>query len=552
MKKIQKHQNKSLKRKFWTLLLCVFIICFVFVAVSSAETAQQKYNQLLDDPRLKGKIGIIQDGNRQRLTISLNDLLYLILNRSLDLQLRKLIDEASRTTLVSAQERNHPVVTTSLIQAKTAAKLSTNFTGDDFTFMVKNPYLQTTETDSTTIFTNWSKKNDSGIIISSTLLRTVSQTKLHTIQEKGDDLTGGEPTDNPLETASLNAKVSIPLFQDWGEVNDLPVRRAEVALEQSKLTTVTQSLSLLETVAKTYWNLVRIGENIRILEEAVKLSELLLKETQARVEVGLLQHTDLKEVSTQLATNLQALLSARIQEQEIEDQVRTYLNLETSQIGFKPSDSPQIHNNQYEFTFLLQKTYKHNNELQALEYALKANRYDLDEALNRDKTNLDVEVEYKLKGFGESLADAFQNFGKTPYHDYQIGVNWVVPLFDKVTPQVIMKRKIEKSQLELRIKNKKLQLNVRLQTIFRNLNFALDEQKTAELSLSLAKDLLEKEVEKLKIGKSTSYNVSLAQQRYTRAKFNEIVVRVRYEQNFISLLTLTREIFDYFELSEPL
>ena len=104
---------------------------------------------------------------------------------------------------------------------------------------------------------------------------------------------------------------------------------------------------------------------------------------------------------------------------------------------------------------------------------------------------------------------------------------------------------------QLRIKNKKLQLSVRLQTIFRNLKFALDEQKTAELSLSLAKDLLENEVEKLKIGKSTSYNVSLAQQRYTQAKFKEIVVRVRHEQNFISLLTLTREIFSYFKLSEP-
>ena len=174
---------------------------------------------------------------------------------------------------------------------------------------------------------------DSGITVSSTLLRTASQSKLHIIQEQGDDFTGGEATDDPLETTSLNAKVSIPLFQDWGAVNDLPVRRAEVALEQSKLGTISQSLTLLEAVAKTYWNLVRITENIHILEDAVKLSQRLLKETETRVEVGLLQYTDLKEVSTQLATNQQQLLSTRIQEQEIEDQLRTFLNMESSQLG---------------------------------------------------------------------------------------------------------------------------------------------------------------------------------------------------------------------------
>ena len=253
-----------------------------------------------------------------------------------------------------------------------------------------------------------------------------------------------------------------------------------------------------------------------------------------------------------MAANLQELLSTRIKEQEIEDQLRTFINLKTGQIGFLPSDSPQIHEEKYEHSSLLQKIFQGNSELLGLENSLRANRYDLVEALNRDKTNLDVEVEYKLKGYGVSVSEAFQGFGKSQFHDYEIGLNWVVPLFDKATPQSILKRKIETNQLELRIRNKKLQLSVKLQTILRNLSFALEEQKTAVMSLNLAKDLLEKEVEKLKIGKSTSYNVSLAQQRYTRAKFNEIVVRVRNEQNFISLLTLTGEIFSYFKLSEHL
>ena len=540
--------------RYQILTLLIVMICGVCHISFGADNKELGLD-FLNDPRLKGKIELIRDGERQRLQISLSELLYLTLNRSLDLKLRELVEEATEAQLITAQERNIHVLTTSIRQAKNASQYSTNFTGEDLafgSFGPKSPYLSTTETDSTTVYANWSKKTDSGITLSSTLLRTVSQSKRHKIAEQGEELIVGDPLDDPLEMASLNAKVSIPLFQDWGEVNELTVRRAEVAVEQSKLTTTSQLLNLLESVSRTYWNLVRITENIRILEEAVKLSEQLLKETQARVEVGLLQQTDLKEVNTQLAANLQELLSTRIKEQEIEDQLRTFINLKTGQIGFLPSDSPQIHEEKYEHSSLLQKIFQGNSELLGLENSLRANRYDLVEALNRDKTNLDVEVEYKLKGYGVSVSEAFQGFGKSQFHDYEIGLNWVVPLFDKATPQSILKRKIETNQLELRIRNKKLQLSVKLQTILRNLSFALEEQKTAVMSLNLAKDLLEKEVEKLKIGKSTSYNVSLAQQRYTRAKFNEIVVRVRNEQNFISLLTLTGEIFSYFKLSEHL
>ncbi len=416
--------------------------------------------------------------------------------RSLDLQVRKMVEEAALSQLASAQERNFPVLSTSLIQNKNISPAGSNLSGGNTTNGQPAPYLSTTETDSTTLYASWIKRNDLGMKFSSTLQRTVSQNRLNTMQDKGEALESGEATDNPLETTSLNAAVSIPIFQDWGEINNLPVRRAELALENSKLTTTTQTYTLLETIAKTYWNLVKVEENILILEEAVKLSEQLLKETQARVDVGLLQQTDLKEVSTQLASNSHDLLSTKILQQDIEDQLRTYLNMEQYPIGFKPTDVPRIHWGQYAIGFkptdvpridwsrygyaaLLQKAYQNNVEIQLLESSLKSNRFDLVEALNSDKTNLDLEMQYRLNGFGGSTTEALQGFSNTPSHDYQISVSWVVPLFDKVTPQTILRRKIEKSQLELRVRNQKMQLGVRLQTIFRNLKFSLDEAKTA-------------------------------------------------------------------------
>ena len=174
----------------------------------------------------------------------------------------------------------------------------------------------------------------------------------------------------------------------------------------------------------------------------------------------------------------------------------------------------------------------------------------MEEALNADKTNLDFDISYSLSGYGRSTTEALQASSQSPLQGYQLGLSVTVPLFNQATNQTILKRQAEKSQLELQFRDKKQQLSISLQTILRNIRFGLEEEKTAQLSMNLAKDLLDKEIEKLKLGKSTSFTVSQAQKQFTDAKLNEILVRVRNEQNYISLIALTGEIYTTFDLQD--
>ena len=110
------------------------------------------------------------------------------------------------------------------------------------------------------------------------------------------------------------------------------------------------------------------------------------------------------------------------------------------------------------------------------------------------------------------------------------------------------KRLASVSKVNLAFSIIKSQLSITLQTIIRNLRFGREEVKNAILSRDLAKELMEKETEKMKIGKSTAYNVSQAQQKYTNAKNNEVLARVKNEQNYVSLLSLTGDIYTVYEL----
>lgn len=535
-----------------SLVICLTAIFFVFgfsvsVPAQNSVLGEADLEKLRQEvPTLSKDVKFTTEQGRQMLEFSLKDVLHLMLYRNTTIQSSKFGEAAANAQLIVASQFDKPVLTATIQQATTASVSGTDLADASTT----SPYLTSLNRSSTALVSTLSKKNTLGMKFSASVQRTVTQSKRYSMSEEGGSLEGGTPTDDPLETTVLSAGVSIPLFQDWGDVNNLPIRRGEIGVDRSRLTTQQSTVGLLESAAKTYWNLVGVRENIKTLKEAVKLSQTLVNETGARVEIGVLNLTDLKESQTQLASNQQKLLSAIIQEQEIDDQIRSTLNLGSQAIGFKPIDVPAIHREDLDYSQKLNKIFRFHPDLKSLEFSLKSNAFDMEEALNADKTNLDLDISYSLSGYGRSTTEAFQASSQAPLQGYQLGLSITVPLFNKSTNQTILKRQAEKSQFELRILDKKQQLSINLQTILRNIRFGLEEEKTAMLSVNLAKDLLEKEIEKLKLGKSTSFTVSQAQQKHTDAKLNEILVRVRNEQNYISLIALTGEIYTSYDLPE--
>jgi len=526
----------------FTALICLSTP--LFGADKSETSILQQLQE--EEPELFERVNLVNENNRELLEVSLRDVLLMVLKRSITIEAERLGEKAAEVGLAASHAIYQTQLTTSAMQSKTSGATAT-LSNDT----AATNYISSTSTDATVLSATVSKKNSLGITFSSTLQSQKTQTSTYGIEDEGDPISEGGTSD-PFDKTSLSASVSLPIFQDWGDVNDLPIRRSELLVNQSKVTTHSTGISLLESVSKTYWTLVGVQENIRTLKDAVDLSEKLVKETKARVDVGVLNPTDLKEAETQLASNKKSLLTKRIEEKEIEDQIRVALNLGIIPYGFKPADLPRIHGEDFAFKTLLEKAYKNSNTLKNLNISLQSNQYDLEEALNSDKTNLDLSLSYTMNGYGATSTESTQALSNQEYQGYSVGLSWNVPLFDKTADQTIMKRQIERNKLELQISDTKSQIYINLQTILRNLKFGIEEKKTAQLSVNLAMDLLDKEMEKLKIGKSTSYNVSQAQQKYTDAKLGETLVRISNERNFISLLVLTGDIFQYYNLPDSI
>ncbi|MCZ6556944.1 MAG: TolC family protein [SAR324 cluster bacterium] len=496
--------------------------------------------QQLED--LLSRFKIVEEGDRRVLEVSLQDILQLALQRSNAIKVSKIGREIAHSALIVAQERNIPTLTTKLETGRTLSPFSSTFAGSNF--------LRLSRTEETVISSEWSRKTSSGITYGLILSEQHTSSETLNIANEGDaparDATTASRT---ISSTSLKGTVNIPLIQDSGpEVNDIPIRQGEVGVARSQHEVRRDELVILGTVATVYWNLVDILERIMVEQESVKLSERLLNDNRARLRAGVIAPADVKVSETQLARNRQTVLQFQLGALRIEDQLRAALNLEAIEFGYRPIDQPTVRKTRFDFKELAEKMFASNPDLALLNTTLDSNRYDLVEARNQESTDLDLDLFYTFNGYAGSPIGGAADFAETDLVGYGATLTWTLPLFDHVTRQTIQQKILERAQIEVRINDLRSTLSVRLQSSLRSLRLAEKEVETAQISVSLANELMSNEIERFRLGRSTSFRVAEFQQDAAEARRLEIVARVNYEKAFLDMLLLSGDIYTFFEL----
>jgi len=515
------------------------LLCFVWVSPVQAQdqtTSTEETAQLLKLVNLKTVDG------RKMAEVPLKLVLQLAIDRSTSLQASKLSNEAAQRAVVAAKESNTPSMTTSFGYSKTPSLSASS--------SCSLSQLCGSSTNRMSFSSGYSQRTDSGLTYGLTYSEQSKQSTSLSMSELGGEVTTGTVGDS-LSTASLTSQVSIPFFQDWGtEYNEIPMRIAEVGLTKSKLNTRQTELSLLKQVASIYWDLVGNLETTEVKKKAVDLSEKLLRDNQARLKAGLLNSIEVRITETQLMRNHQNLLSSRLDALRIEDQVRAALNLKSLPVGLYPVDRPA---NQSaipaDIPALLEKIYENDSQIGLAQASLVQNRYQLEQQLNKQKTDLDLDLSYILNGYSKSSFGGTTDFGKSKLHGISATLTWKVPLGEQVTMENIQQKRLEQQQLILQIENRKSQLAVSLSSLLHSLSLIEKEKQTATAVGKLSEDQLRNEIERFKLGKSTSYRISQFQQDVVEAQQADILVRIRQEKIRVELLALTGEFYEKYELN---
>ena len=533
-------QPRLILNSLYKLLIFLPLFCLILGGTVQAQdqtSLSEETAQLLKLVNLKTVDG------REMAEVSLKLVLQLALERSLLLQASKLGNAAAQLSVIAAQERNKPSFTTSFGYAKILSLTASSSCSPS--------QLCGSSTNSMTFSSAYTQKTDSGLTYGLTYSEQTKKSTSLSLLEMGGEVTTGTTGDS-LSSLSLTSSVSIPFFQDSGtEYNNIPVRLAEINVTRGQLNSQQAELSLLKQVASIYWDLVGILETVEVKKKAVNLSEKLLRDNQARLEAGLLSSTEVRVTETQLMRNRQSLLSSRLDALRIEDQVRAALNLKNLPVGLYPVDRPATNAAVTEnVSALLEKIYANDTQIGLKQASLEQNRYQLEQELNKQKTNLDLNLYYVLNGYSKNSFGGIADFSKSDLHGMNVTLTWKVPLGDQATIENIQRKRLEQQQITLQIKDRKSQLDVSVQSLLRSLSLIEKEKMTAAAVSKLSKDQLRNEIKRFKLGKSTSYRISQNQQDVVESEQQEILIRIRQEKIRVELLALTGEFNEKYELNQ--
>ena len=490
-------------------------------------------------PDILAELKVVEEDGRRLVEASLGQVLRMALERNQALEAIRMEEQLAESRLTAARSTNHPTLTNSLSHTRSLSA-SASSSGD---------YLSLYGSNATTLNSTYSKKLSSGVTMGLSYTETRLRSQSGSIPAEGEDPVLG-PAGDWWDTSALKGSVNIPLGKGLGSaINDLSASRSEVGLSATRVQVGSQIQALLARIASTYWDLVGLIEVRRIQADAVKLSETLLADNQARLATGVLSPMDVQVTRTQLARDRQRLLSVRLDVLRIEDQVRALLGLEAlSEYGLKPRDVPEARRLDYDQKALLGKALASDPDVLGLQSALELNNLDMVESRNNDRTDLDLDLYYTFYGYSSDPLGGVSQFSQTKTDGYGVTLTWTVPLFDHSIRESMNQRSLERQQLELQLSSLRSDLTVRLQSLLGRINLAEKEVETARITVSLVEEQLQNEIERFRLGQSTSFRVSQAQQDAAQARVDEILARVRFEKNYLELLVLTGTLLPEFNL----
>ena len=522
------------------LISIMFVAPPLFFATSPVWAEESDRNALLRQLLTFPGLEFVDIENRQVVKPTLKATLQLVMKFNSTIRSARLGEEIANSALLATENRNNPVLKHSFNLNRTA-DASFNASGD------ASPSLNLNLNDSHTFSSRWSQKVSNGVSYSATFTERTNQRRSFTLSENGNLEARGE-TNDPLVSSSLTLGLSVPLYQDWGRVNDIPVLRDKVGAQVSRVSAGQTKLQILELFARVYWDLAGLWKTREVFKNAIALAQQLVEENRIRMEAGVITVVDLKQSEIQLLRTQQQLLEIDNQIHSIEDQVKVALNLEDLPHGILPAEAPQVRPVRFRFEEELRKVWQNSLELQALETQIQNNEYDLQEAFNQEMPDLDLNLSYTFQGVGGDFSKTFETYDQQQAHGYHVELTWSMPLFDHKTPELIKQNKLKRLQLEIQRANLKDDLLVELKTIERQLRFAEQDIRNAAAIRELANEVLQQQIEKQKLGQSTGFQVAQAQQELIAAQSSEIQSLINQEKIHLSLIILTGDIFERFQI----
>ena len=363
---------------------------------------------------------------------------------------------------------------------------------------------------------------------------------------------------NPSYRSSFQASYTQPLLRGFKidttrqEIRVTRINRdiADIDLSQ----TVTNTVS---SVRNAYWELVYASQTVAVQQQALELAEALIRDNEARVEIGTLAPIDVVQARSEAAARRQTLAQA---EQTL---ATAELTLKQLIVGgtddeywgatLIPVDRPDLDIEPINLEEALRRALNERTDLARSRRQLDINNVNLSAMRNNTLPAVDLVGTYQLQGQGGTrylrsglggtvtrqipggIGDAFDQLFDVDFPVWTVQVNVSYPLGQSAADAAYARAQLQTQQVQAQLRQLELQVATEVTNAVVQIE-AIDRRiEAATAARELAEEQQAAEQSRFEAGLSTNYFVVQAQRDLATAQDTELRAILDQQKALIEL-----------------
>lgn len=339
---------------------------------------------------------------------------------------------------------------------------------------------------------------------------------------------------NPAYHAYNQGTLTVPVLKNFGlGVNMAPIRVARNSWRIARVTLEASVQDLILNITTAYWALYYTREDLSAQEYALKLAKELLKVNEAKVRVGMAAPLDVTQAKASIASQEEVVLLARKAVLNAEDILRQIINYEMAEL-FKPKalrsikyhlvplEKPKVIELPEGEGYFIEQALNNQQTIEIAQLSLKNAAENLKVAKNGLLPEVNLIGSLGFNSLGDDYGHAYDDQYSGQHPQWSMGVEMTVPLLYLEPVATYRQARYAKQQAEITVEQTRQTVVMDVRKSLRAVETNRKRIDTTREASLFAREQLQAEEEKFKVGQSTTFDVLYYQNQLATALRNEI------------------------------
>ena len=380
------------------------------------------------------------------------------------------------------------------------------------------------------------RNDDLGYVIAKTAYNT--NIGLSRALETGGSLSIGiasgisESSANPGITnysTDIGINISHPLLRGAGlTVNKIPIWNQQYQAQISLMQIKNNMIAIITNIENRYWDLILVYEDLKIQQEARKRSNDLLAVNKSLIEAGRMASQEIVQAESDVASRQISVANAENSIINTQIDMLAFLDL-PERITIQPITQMSFEPIEVNLETCKELAFKYRPDWQIRNLKLKIQHNNLIVADNNRRYQLNTSG--GIRSNGSSTSNLQSTYGQAigfSTLNWNIGFSFTVPFNKKVLNNGYELQKLAYDQELIHTAELEDNIEIWIENTVRNVNYTLKQVQLAQRAKILTAKKLVLEEEKMKVGRSTNFQVISYQRDLTAAQNNELRAIANY------------------------